>query len=122
MAIKLDMSKAFDRVEWVFIEGMMWKLGFFERWISLVMRCISYVSYSFLLNGNICGNICAKAIPSLITYSCCVLRVSLAWLTKWLVMVIYRDSNAAASDQLSPIYSLRMIAYYSLWLLLLIVY
>ncbi|KAK3218733.1 hypothetical protein Dsin_012703 [Dipteronia sinensis] len=50
MAIKLDMSKAYDR-----IERMMRKLGFSDRWISLVMRCISFVSYSFVLNGTVCG-------------------------------------------------------------------
>ncbi|KAK3188705.1 hypothetical protein Dsin_028266 [Dipteronia sinensis] len=55
MAIKRDMSKVCDRVEWIFIERMMRKLGFSDRWISLVMRCISSVSYSFVLNGTVCG-------------------------------------------------------------------
>ena len=35
MAIKLDMSKAYDKVEWGFIEQIMRKLGFHERWIGL---------------------------------------------------------------------------------------
>jgi hypothetical protein len=38
-AVKLDMHKAYDRVEWVFLESMMRKLGFGERWISLMMAC-----------------------------------------------------------------------------------
>ena len=40
MAIKLDMSKAYDRVEWRFLERIMQKLGFEDRWINLMMECI----------------------------------------------------------------------------------
>ncbi|KAK2656223.1 hypothetical protein Ddye_009275 [Dipteronia dyeriana] len=32
-------------------------MGFPERWVNLVLRCISSVSYSFKLNGEVCGNI-----------------------------------------------------------------
>ena len=57
MAFKFDMSKAYDTVEWGFIEQVMRKLGFHERWIGLIMRCITTVSYSVLINEVAHGNI-----------------------------------------------------------------
>ena len=57
MALKLDKSKAYDRVEWPFLEEIMRKLGFNERWINLMMVCVKSVTYSILMNGEPCGMI-----------------------------------------------------------------
>jgi hypothetical protein len=43
-AVKLDMHKAYDRVEWVFLEKIMLKLGFNARWVKLIMACVSSVN------------------------------------------------------------------------------
>ena len=51
MALKLDMSKPYDRVEWDFLERAMLYLGFSGRFVATIMSCIKSVSYSILLNG-----------------------------------------------------------------------
>lgn len=52
MALKLDMSKTYDKVEWPFLEEIMKRLGFGEKWINLVMVCVKSISYSILVNGE----------------------------------------------------------------------
>jgi hypothetical protein len=52
-AVKLDMVKAYDRVEWIFLEKMMLKLGFSQQWVNQIMRCLTTVRFSVKLNGGL---------------------------------------------------------------------
>lgn len=50
-AVKLDMAKAYDRVEWNYLKEIMIALGFSEKWCSLIMKCVTTVSFSVRVNG-----------------------------------------------------------------------
>ena len=57
MAMNLDMSKAYNRVEWKYLVKIKEKLCFCEKWVSLLFECISTMSYSILVNGEPKGDI-----------------------------------------------------------------
>ena len=51
MAIKLDLEKTYDKLEWAFIRNMLLRINLLGNLINLIMSCVTSVSTSILLNG-----------------------------------------------------------------------
>ena len=52
MAVKLDISKAYDRMEWEFLRRIILKIGLPEQWVTLAMEIMKTATYSIHINGE----------------------------------------------------------------------
>ena len=52
MAIKIDLEKAYDKIEWSFVRKMLVRANFPPNLRDIIMSCVSTVSTSILFNGE----------------------------------------------------------------------
>ncbi|XP_074267197.1 uncharacterized protein LOC141590507 [Silene latifolia] len=55
MLMKLDLQKAYDSIEWSFVEEMLKAMRFPEKMVTIIMQCVTTPSYSIALNGEVFG-------------------------------------------------------------------
>ncbi|KAK3228881.1 hypothetical protein Dsin_000762 [Dipteronia sinensis] len=65
VAIKLDMSKAYNRVEWIFLEQMMLRLSFPEKWVKMLMRGTLQPDYRGNSMGKLASFKCSRSGPTI---------------------------------------------------------
>lgn len=57
VALKIDIAKAYDKIEWGYLKAIMTALGFYNEWIQLFPMCITTVQYQVLMGENHVGPI-----------------------------------------------------------------
>lgn len=53
--IKIDISKAFNSVQWSFLLTVLAGLNFLENFITWITKCIELASFSIQINGELAG-------------------------------------------------------------------
>ncbi|GKB28741.1 RNA-directed DNA polymerase, eukaryota, reverse transcriptase zinc-binding domain protein [Tanacetum coccineum] len=54
-AMKIDIQKAYDTINWEFIKDCLILVGFHEVMVGWIMTCITSTSFSLCVNGEVCG-------------------------------------------------------------------
>ena len=52
LAIKIDLSKAYDQLEWNFTEWILKEHQMPSKMIKYIMSCVTSVSYQIMINGK----------------------------------------------------------------------
>lgn len=54
-ALKIDLQKAYDTINWRFIEEILKQYGFHETMVIRIMKCIAASRFSISINGELDG-------------------------------------------------------------------
>lgn len=54
-AVKIDISKAFDSLQWPFLLSILEAMGLPEKFIVWIKKCIELASFSIQINGELAG-------------------------------------------------------------------
>jgi hypothetical protein len=49
----LDLSKAYERVDWKYLQMVLAKMGFHSKFVEWIMSCVTSVEYKVKVNGNL---------------------------------------------------------------------
>ncbi|KAI5349821.1 hypothetical protein L3X38_002710 [Prunus dulcis] len=52
MVFKIDLEKAYDHVEWRFVNEVLIRKGFGDRWRSWIRGCLETANFSMMINGR----------------------------------------------------------------------
>ena len=55
VVFKIDFEKAYDHVDWGFLDHVLERKGFSTKWRSWMRGCLSSTSFAVLVNGNAKG-------------------------------------------------------------------
>lgn len=58
--LKIGMRKAYDTMEWDFLEDMLLALGLLARFTHLIMVCVTSPKFSLMVNGSLHGYFASK--------------------------------------------------------------
>lgn len=51
-ALKIDMTKAYDRIDWKFLKDVLVSMNFSPNWVKWILECVTIVQYTLLVNGS----------------------------------------------------------------------
>ena len=52
-ALKIDMTKAYDRVDWKFLKAVLISMNFSQNWVKWILQSVTTVQYTLLVNGSL---------------------------------------------------------------------